>query len=647
MACLQLQVLLLACLLLDAPHLSSAAATVPTPPFSFNFDFSNMSTYHSDDLRFEGNATVHGSFVDLTCNAYGLDISQCTAGRMSYSHPVPFYDETTKEVASFSTQFTFKIIVPKFNNDKAKGDGMAFFLARYPSRMPPRSGGGNLGLITNDNYSSIGPDQFVSVEFDTYNNTWEQPKQTGDHMGIYINTVTYSTNTTNVSSFSPNESMMKASITFDSKTSMLVASLQYTGNYSNYAPVNVSAKLPDPTTLLPSEVAVGFSAGTGAAFELHQIHSWSFNSTIAAPQLTPICRNIDADHKKAIAVGVSIGGGLILMLLVWSILSWWKWRKTNREFDKGTRGACRFNYHHLAAATNHFSMDNRIGAGAFGEVHKGFLPQLGREVAVKKILRESRAGNKDFFDEVQTISRAKQKNLVELLGWGMKGSSIIDFMCGSRQKNTDLFLVYEFVDNGNLHMHLYEKEALLSWRIRYKIVKGIISALVYLHHDRDPYILHRDIKPSNILLDKKFNARLADFGLSRTADNGTIQSSMVVGTANYLDPECMKTGKFNRSSDVYSFGLVLLEIACKKDENSYAQVWERYIDKTLMQVADDRLQGAFDKRQMERVIVLGLWCCQPNIEMRPTMEEAMDFLETDGPLPKLAKPENSSSAPSN
>lgn len=180
-------------------------------------------------------------------------------------------------------------------------------------------------------------------------------------------------------------------------------------------------------------------------------------------------------------------------------------------------------------------------------------------------------------------------------------------------------------------------------------MKGIISALVYLHHDRHPYILHRDIKPSNILLDTNFNARLADFGLSRTADNGTIQSSMVVGTENYLDPECRKTGKFNRSSDVYSFGLVLLEIACKKDENSYAQVWERYIDKTLMQAADDRLQGAFDKRQMERVIVLGLWCCQPNIEMRPTMEKAMDFLETDdGPLPKLAKPEiTSSSAPSN
>uniref|UniRef100_A0A0E0P517 Protein kinase domain-containing protein n=1 Tax=Oryza rufipogon TaxID=4529 RepID=A0A0E0P517_ORYRU len=123
-------------------------------------------------------------------------------------------------------------------------------------------------------------------------------------------------------------------------------------------------------------------------------------------------------------------------------------------------------------------------------------------------------------------------------------------------------------------MEVGENELVVLTIIMYKIVKGIISALVYLHHDSDPYILHRDIKPSNILLDNNFNARLADFGLSRTADNGTIQSSMVVGMENYLDPECRKTGKFNCSSDVYSFGLVLLEIACKKDKNSYAQVWE-------------------------------------------------------------------------
>lgn len=171
--------------------------------------------------------------------------------------------------------------------------------------------------------------------------------------------------------------------------------------------------------------------------------------------------------------------------------------------------------------------------------------------------------------------------------------------------------------------------------VRYKIVKDICAALVHLHHERRPFVLHRNIKPSNILLDKEFNAKLADFGLSRTADK--------VGKARYLDPECRKTGKFKRSSDVYSFGIVLLEIACKKDENSYAKVWSRYLEKSLMQVADDRLRGEFDERQMERGIVLGLWCCQPNIDMRPTMQQAMDFLESDGPLPELAEPETSSS----
>uniref|UniRef100_A0A0E0P516 Protein kinase domain-containing protein n=1 Tax=Oryza rufipogon TaxID=4529 RepID=A0A0E0P516_ORYRU len=523
---LLLVVFLLACLL-DAPHLTSAAETDPTSPISFNFDFSKK--YRGEDLGLEGSADpkVNKGFVDLTCSSSKTDFSKCKPGQMSYNHSsVPLWDRTTNELASFATKFTFKIVLSDYKN-KSKGDGMAFFLANYPSRLPENSGGYALGLMNGAFPIAYDTDWFIPVEFDTS------------------------------------------------------------------APVQVSAKLPNPRTLLPPEVAVGFSTSTGSAFELHQILSWSFNSTLAAPlvqkgklepchsvafsihfsiipeELVAPCRLLpttppqqqangmrwrrrsspsrcpaggigrfvpgqvlaagkssrrrssrrrssvvgkelgggeeawrrprssaatkelaakelsgrelggrdlsggtaarrrgiiierveveargDPCHSKAIAIGFSIGGGLILVLLLWSILSWWKWRKTNREFDKGTRGACRFNYHHLAAATNHFSMDNKIGAGAFGEVHKGFLTQLGREVA-------------DFFDEVQTISRAKQKNLVELLGWGMKGSSnIIDFMCWRRQKNTDLFLVYEFVDNGNLHMHLYEKEALLPWRIR-------------------------------------------------------------------------------------------------------------------------------------------------------------------------------------
>jgi serine/threonine protein kinase len=173
---------------------------------------------------------------------------------------------------------------------------------------------------------------------------------------------------------------------------------------------------------------------------------------------------------------------------------------------------------------------------------------------------------------------------------------------------------------------------------RYKIVKDIGRALRYFHHECDPYILHRDIKPCNILLDKAFNAKLADFGLSRIAneDNETLRIT-AEGTVGYMDPQCMGNGKvrFNRRSDVYSFGIVLLEIACTNLTRE--QVCDLYTRGAAgaMEAADARLNGEFDRMQMERVVVLGLSCSCPVGAQRSTMEEAMDVLEHDAPLPDL------------
>uniref|UniRef100_A0A8I6WMJ5 Protein kinase domain-containing protein n=2 Tax=Hordeum vulgare subsp. vulgare TaxID=112509 RepID=A0A8I6WMJ5_HORVV len=379
---------------------------------------------------------------------------------------------------------------------------------------------------------------------------------------------------------------------------------------------------------------------------------------------------------RAAIVGGSIGGAVALVVVVWCIISCFKWtRTTSHDFVARTGGARRFEYSVLAAATDDFSEERVIGQGAFGVVYRGTFtckgwssglpsrerddpsstessvssnssskePGDGSEVAVKKILKETRGGNLDFFAEMNTISEAKHKNLVKLKGWCCRenNTNLLDFMCWCCRKEEDneLFLVYELVPNGNLHYHLHESEQVITWPTRYQIVKGIGSALVYLHHECDPYILHRDIKPGNILLDNNFNAKLADFELSRVGnqDNATMMT-LAQGTEGYIDPECRKDGKvkFYPRSDVYSFGIVLLDIVCTR--KSREQVWELYKGGKVIEATDERLHGDdFDRwqTQMQRVAVLGLWCSLLDGAKRPTIQKAMEFLERDEPLPNL------------
>jgi hypothetical protein len=269
---------------LDPPQHVAAAAS---PPISFTFDFSNKSSYNPDDLRPEGDAIVGTNLVDLTCNSLALKtISNCT-GRVSYNYSVPFYNEATGEVASFATEFTFRIML--LDNETAKGDGMAFFLTSYPSALPPDSIGRGLGLASRDGGTGYGKNRFVAVEFDTYKNYFDL--EPSDHMGIDLSTVLYSVNVTTLPIFNttskggsfPMGGNMTASINFTSSTGMLVARLHF-DDHPSTPPVEVSWKMTDLLTLLPSEVAVGFSGATGANKELHQILAWSFNSTLARPK---------------------------------------------------------------------------------------------------------------------------------------------------------------------------------------------------------------------------------------------------------------------------------------------------------------------------------------------------------------------------
>uniref|UniRef100_A0A0E0P4R3 non-specific serine/threonine protein kinase n=1 Tax=Oryza rufipogon TaxID=4529 RepID=A0A0E0P4R3_ORYRU len=593
---LLLLLLLLLSISLDVSHLIAEAAAAAKPPVSFSFNFSDPSTYSLDDLLFEGDAAKpKDGLVDLTsgrsCYPY------CPAGRMSYAHPVQLYDDTTGGekvvVASFSTRFTFTI---RPIDDGIRGDGLAFFLASYPSKLPANSFGGNLGLINNGTTTAFGSDRFIAVEFDTYNNTFD-PKSI-NHIGIDINSVVSSLNTTLLPNFSLNGTMT-AHIEFNGITQMLVASLWLAGRPWSAAPdYQVSLRLPDPiTSLLLPQVAVGFTGATADLKELNQIMLWSFNSTLTLV-------NQDRRNKALLFGGPIIGGAVALALVLWFLISCLMQKRVRNTFGKGTGGARRFEYDDLAIATGNFSDDRKLGEGAFGVVYSGFLKRLEREVAVKKIVRESSQEHKDFFAEVSTISEAKHKNLVKFFGWCCRGHSwnILRFM--------------------------------------YKIAKDIGSGLLYLHHECYPYIIHRDIKPGNVLLDDDFNAKLADFGLSRVANpnNATLKTT-AIGSQGYIDPQCMKDGEvsFNRNSDVYSFGIALLEIVCARKHRE--QIWGLYKSGgDVVEAADSRLAIGVDgaeRREMERAIILGLWCSVFETKHRPTMLQAMDVLERDAQLPDL------------
>ncbi|KAM0889011.1 hypothetical protein ACQ4PT_027985 [Festuca glaucescens] len=626
-------IFLAACFFFLSNSYHVAAATSPPP--SFSFDFSNTSKDQLGDLRFEGDAALNGNLVDLTCN----DDSLFCVGRMSYNHPVAFYDNNTGEVASFVTTFTFAVkILP---NTTQRGDGMTFFLSGYPSRLPPGSSGSVFGLRNWTNNIPSGEDRFVAIEFDPFNNgQWDSISN--DHIGIDLNSLT-SVSSTRLPIYSLNGTMT-ATITFDNATRILEATLNFDYN-SSLAQASVKTQLPDQLdALLPPMVSVGFSAGTGGYSELHQIHSWSFNSTMAATDTPTRDNRFHPNQGEVFGIKGRQGqnlviGGLVILVLamllaIWSTFSWCRLKRIRNSFGKDSR-LKRYEYSDLYIATDRFSEKKEIGKGGFGVVYSGSLKK--KDVAVKKILKDSRGEFKDFLAELGSIDGTGHVNLVRLEGWCCSINNYM-FWCFGRQ-HVELFVVYELVPNGTLHQHLYEKSEVLSWEMRFKIVKGLCNALHYLHHQCSQYILHRDIKPGNILLDSEFNAKLGDFGLSRVAEHNnvtSVQTEAAAGTMRYMDPQSMTDGQANlrRSSDVYSFGIVLLEIAHGKYNPGLVRHLHRNRPYTFVEdVADEKLAGQFDRVQMERVIVLGLRCSEEVASKRPSLDAAaMQFLESGGEL---------------
>ncbi|XP_035839778.1 putative receptor-like protein kinase At4g00960 isoform X2 [Helianthus annuus] len=281
----------------------------------------------------------------------------------------------------------------------------------------------------------------------------------------------------------------------------------------------------------------------------------------------------------------------------------------------------------MKKATNDFSEDNKIGHGGFGVVYKGEL-QNGRLIAVKRLSINSGQGEPQFKNEVMLVAKLHHRNLVGLLGFCLEGS--------------ERLLIYEFLPNSSLDKLLFDpnKRSLLDWDTRYNIIEGVARGLLYLHEDSRVRIIHRDLKASNILLDAQMNAKITDFGIARLFNPDETQGNThrVVGTYGYMAPEYIMHGKFSRKLDVFSFGVLLLEIitgqqnqSFRNDDNLYliSYAWRSWRDETLSNIIDPvLLRGSSSSTDIVRCIHIALLCVQKDAVDRPTMSEVVSMLNS-------------------
>lgn len=282
----------------------------------------------------------------------------------------------------------------------------------------------------------------------------------------------------------------------------------------------------------------------------------------------------------------------------------------------------------LELSTNGFADENVIGEGGYGIVYRGILED-NTEVAVKNLLNNRGQAEREFKVEVEAIGRVRHKNLVRLLGYCAEGAHRM--------------LVYEFVDNGNLEQWLHGDVgpySPLTWEIRMIIVLGTAKGLTYLHEGLEPKVVHRDIKSSNILLDKQWNPKVSDFGLAKLlGSERSYITTRVMGTFGYVAPEYASTGMLNERSDVYSFGILLMEIITGRNPVDYSRPAGEVnlVDWLKTMVSNRNAEGVLDpklpekpsSRALKRALLVALRCVDPNAQKRPKMGHVIHMLEAD------------------
>ncbi|XP_064937955.1 L-type lectin-domain containing receptor kinase S.4-like [Musa acuminata AAA Group] len=557
-------------------------------------------------------------------------------GRAFYPEALRFRNATDGSAFSFSTAFAFAI-VPEY--PKLGGHGFAFTIA--PSKeLPGAQPSQYLGLM---NSSDIGnaTNHVFAVEFDTVQD-FEFLDINDNHVGIDINNLA-SNRSAAVAYFgsdgAKNDLNLKGGHTVQ-------AWVDYDG-VAKVVNVTVSPFSSKPDTplisfpvdlspILQDEMFVGFSASTGLLASSHYLLGWSFkmNGVARSLDLSSLPSLPEPSKKNIPLIVAAPVTAFVVLVAAIAAAAYLFYKIKNADVIEPwelTCGPHRFSYEELKRATKGFRDRELLGFGGFGKVYKGTLPGSRVEVAVKRVSHESRQGIREFVAEIASIGRLRHRNLVQLQGW-----------C---RRRGDLLLVYDYMPNGSLDKFLFCDDRhgqppgpLLSWSQRFRILRGVASALLYLHEEWEHVVIHRDVKASNVLLDAELNGRLGDFGLAKLYDHGANPSTTrVVGTLGYLAPELTRTGKATTSSDVFAFGALVLEVVCGRRpiEPKAAPeelvlvdwVWERWTAGQWADVVDPRLGGEYDLEEVAVALKVGVWCSHPSAAARPGTREVARYLD--------------------